>query len=186
MCRCSPGDALVHLRGTGEVISMFERVTQPAAGAAGEREPSADLAACSSLSRLWAPCAGWRQTLFFHMPLFLSVLKRPGALCFTRAQSGLCHSGVSHSCCVSRHRRPGAWRLECPLYLPGPAIGCSDFLPLPPSFVLDRKKIAVDLCPSCSECPDKCLPFWSKQILSWEDIEKAAKRVSGMVQPFNS
>lgn len=88
MCRCSPGDTLVHLRGTGEVFGMFERVTQPAAGAAGEREPSADLAACSSLSRLWVPCAGWRQTLFFHMPLPLPVLKRPGALCSTRPRAG--------------------------------------------------------------------------------------------------
>lgn len=135
-------------------------------GAAEEQEPERQLGGCSSLSRLWAPCAGWRQALVFHMSLPLPVLKCPGALCFPGPRVGSVTQELATPAVLAgtEGQDHGVWNV---LYI-FPDQDCLDLLPLSPSFVLDKKKIAVDLHPGCSGCPDRYLPFWSKQILSWE------------------
>lgn len=107
-------------------------------GAAGEREPGCWLGGCSSLSRLWVPCTGWRQALFFHMSLPLSVLKCPEALCFTGPRVGSVTQELATPAELAgtEDQKHGVWNALYVFQDPD----CSDLLPLSPSFVLDRKK----------------------------------------------
>lgn len=155
-------------------------------GAAEEQEPEHQLGGCSSLSRLWAPCAGWRQALVFHMSLPLPVLKCPGALCFPGPRVGSVTQELATPAVLAgtEGQDHGVWNV---LYI-FPDQDCSDLLPLSPSFVLDKKKKSCRLTSIRAAVGARTgiYHFGLNRSSRGKDIEKAAKRVPGMVPPFNS
>lgn len=116
ICRYSPGEALVHLRGTGDIISMFESVTQPP-GVGCWRGRTTVLAWWLEAHSPGSgpPFRGEADTNFHKS--FLLLVRRSSSTLPHRAQSGLCHPGVSHSHHVTLHRRARGVACVLPLFL---------------------------------------------------------------------